>query len=57
MRRIFFFLILGIAFAALGGCATTDRPKDEDRVSSIPWSKPEPWQGQGPFGGMMQQGR
>ena len=49
-------LFLVILAAAIAGCASTDRPKDEERVSSIPWAKPESWQGQGPFGGMMQQG-
>ena len=49
-------LLLVILAAAISGCASTDKPKDEERVSSIPWAKPESWQGQGPFGGMMQQG-
>ena len=37
----------------LGGCASTEEKKDPDRVSSIPWNKPERWEGSGPFGSMM----
>lgn len=36
----------------LSGCATTE-PASEDRVSSIPWNRPERWEGGGPLGGMM----
>jgi hypothetical protein len=51
--RFFFRLFLALAAAGIAGCASTDKPQDEERVSSIPWAKPESWQGQGPFGGMM----
>ncbi len=51
-----FRLLLVILVAGISGCASTGRPKEEERVSNIPWAKPESWQGQGPFGGMLQQG-
>ena len=51
-----FRILLVILAAGICGCASTGKPKDEERVSSIPWAKPESWQGQGPFGGMLQQG-
>ena len=51
-----FRLLLVILVAGISGCASTGKPKEEERVSNIPWAKPESWQGQGPFGGMMQQG-
>lgn len=51
-----FRILLVILAAGICGCASTGKPKEEERVSSIPWAKPESWQGQGPFGGMMQQG-
>jgi len=50
-------LFLALAAAGIAGCAGTDKPQDDERVSSIPWAKPESWQGQGPFGGMMQGSR
>ncbi len=50
-------ILLVILAAGIAGCATTDQRKDDERVSQIPWAKPEGWQGQGAFGGMMQQGR
>ena len=47
-----FFLLVVVAFG-LGGCATTDQPSDTGGVSTIPWNRPEKWEGQGPFGGLM----
>lgn len=55
MRPVVRLLLLILA-AAIAGCASTDH-KDDDRVSSIPWAKPEGWQSQGGFGGMMQGSR
>ena len=51
--------ILGLVFAAvvlvfLPSCAS-DQPEDPNRVSTIPWNRPEKWEGQGPMGGMMNQ--
>ena len=50
--------VLGLTFAAavvilLPSCAS-DKPDDPNRVSTIPWNRPEKWEGQGPMGGMMQ---
>ncbi len=53
MRHLFRLLLILIAIC-IAGCASTDRPKQEDQVSSIPWAKPESWEGQGAFGGMLQ---
>ncbi len=50
-------ILLVIFAAGIAGCATTDKRKDDERVSSIPWAKPESWQGQGAFGGLTQPGR
>jgi hypothetical protein len=46
------FLLLIVAFG-LGGCATTQQSSDESAVSAIPWNRPEKWEGQGPFGGLV----
>jgi hypothetical protein len=54
MGRILAFAAL-LLTAGLGGCASQT---EDDRVSTIPWNRPESWEGQGPLGGMMnQQGR
>ena len=55
--RYGFGLLLVVVAAGLSGCASTGKPKEEERVSSIPWAKPESWEGQGAFGSMMQGSR
>jgi hypothetical protein len=50
-RLLAFFLILSGAFS-LGGCAGSDQD-DSQRVSTIPWNRPENWESQGPLGSMM----
>jgi hypothetical protein len=44
-RMLFLLLLIGAAFVA--GCATTD----ENEVSTIPWNRPENWEGMGALGG------
>ena len=55
--RAWLRLSLILIAAGIAGCASTDKPNQEDRVSSIPWAKPESWEGQGAFGSMMQGSR
>ncbi len=46
--RVLFLMLLALGFVALAvGCAT---PK-EGEVSSIPWNRPQNWEGQGALGG------
>jgi hypothetical protein len=52
MRRIFAGLIFLGTLAGLGGCAS-QKQDDAEQVSTIPWNRPESWEGQGPMGGMM----
>lgn len=52
MGRNFAALLLLAATVALGGCAS-QKQDDPDQVSTIPWNRPESWEGQGPMGGMM----
>jgi len=40
--------------AGLGGCASQSED-DSNRVSTIPWNRPESWEGQGPLGSMLNQ--
>jgi len=52
MRRILGFLLAAAAVALMTSC-TSDKQDDPNRVSNIPWNRPEKWEGQGPMGGMM----
>ena len=47
MKRMSLLITLGLLLVVAGGCAST---KEED-VSSIPWNRPQQWEGQGAFGG------
>ena len=50
IRRLFALALLLGTLCFLPGCAS-DEPKDPNRVSNIPWNRPEKWEGQGPMGG------
>lgn len=52
MARSLLALVALAVACTLTGCASTES-KDSDRVSSIPWNRPERWEGAGPLGGMM----
>jgi hypothetical protein len=41
---------------ALGGCASSKDTTRENRekVSTVPWNKPQSWEGKGVLGGMVQ---
>ena len=49
-------ILLASAVLGLGGCSNSE-PEDPNRVSTIPWNRPERWEGQGPLGSMMGGGR
>ncbi len=51
MRRLLLLLLLASA-GLLTGCAS-NQPEDPNRVSTIPWNRPERWEGQGGLGGFM----
>lgn len=49
MKWIFAFVLAGL----LCGCASSQNPPpNQERVSSIPWNRPEKWEGTGALGGM-----
>jgi hypothetical protein len=52
LRRVFALAILAGALLLISGCAANEQ-EDPNRVSTIPWNRPQPWESQGPFGGMM----
>jgi type IV pilus biogenesis protein CpaD/CtpE len=48
--RITLLLVLMVMSTILAnGCATTN---DDNNVSSIPWDRPQQWEGSGALGGM-----
>jgi hypothetical protein len=50
MRRILAILLLAVSVVPMTGCVS-DQPEDPNRVSTIPWNRPERWEGKGPLGG------
>jgi outer membrane lipoprotein SlyB len=60
MKRQFLALsLVSIAAVTFSGCATTDsnsKPppprSDKERVSNLPWNRPQSWEGGGTLGGM-----
>ncbi len=50
MRKRLILLPVLAAFV-LTGCAETKPVSQQDQVSTIPWNRPESWEGQGPLGG------
>lgn len=50
MIRLLALLVLAAAPVLLTSCAS--QAEDPNRVSTIPWNRPEKWEGQGPLGSM-----
>ena len=50
MLRLVALLSLAGMLILLPSCAEP-QPQDPNRVSTIPWNRPEKWEGQGPLGG------
>jgi hypothetical protein len=54
MSRILCILLAAAATILVTACSSdSDQQSDPNRVSTIPWNRPEKWEGQGPMGGMM----
>jgi hypothetical protein len=51
-RTIFLAAILASGIVLAGGCAT----QQQGDVSSIPWDRPQQWEGGGALGGFRQPG-
>lgn len=55
MSRILGLLLAIAAAVFLSSCQGDNaQPQDPNHVSTIPWNRPETWEGQGPMGGMME---
>ena len=55
--RVFAALLLLRLAAGLSGCASTSNDPnstEHEKVSTVPWGRPESWEGKGTLGGMMQ---
>jgi hypothetical protein len=52
LLRVYVLLALAAFSFLLSACAERDAGNDPNRVSTIPWNRPERWEGQGPLGGM-----
>lgn len=52
MKLIFGFFLLVFA-VVLTGCGGNSSAQDQNHVSTIPWNKPEKWEGTGALGGMV----
>lgn len=50
-------IVLAMLATGLASCATTETKPHDEQVSSIPWNKPASWEGNGPFGSMLQGSR
>ena len=50
--KIRWLLIACLAFALVSCADTQPTPSNQDQVSSIPWNRPEKWEGQGMMNGL-----
>jgi hypothetical protein len=53
MRRISLLILLA-SLLGLGGCATDAEVSTEHAAGSLPWNRPESWEGTGMMGAAMQ---
>lgn len=51
LQRILGFLLVAATVVLIPSCA--DQDDDPNHVSTIPWNRPEKWEGQGALGGMV----
>lgn len=58
MNRFVAFLLLASCGLVFGACASTqskDTTKEgRQKYSTVPWNRPQSWEGKGVLGGMMQ---
>lgn len=47
-------LLLGLLLSFLPGCAVDETSEAQHGGSSLPWNRPEKWEGPGMMGSMMQ---
>ncbi|PTY01533.1 hypothetical protein DB346_12330 [Verrucomicrobia bacterium LW23] len=64
MRKLFTLLLVAVVCSFTAGCASTDQTAassgpdldpDGNRVSTVPWGRPEKWESGGQLGSAMGQ--
>lgn len=60
--RLLSLTLLALMAVVLGGCETTSQGNpnantEQTNTSSIPWNRPQGWEGPGAYGSMMQSSR
>ncbi|MGH8047924.1 MAG: hypothetical protein ACREKL_11820 [Chthoniobacterales bacterium] len=56
MSRWLALLVLGIVALSLTACVTKDPVTGRPQESSIPWNRPQSWEGPGVYGSAINQG-
>jgi hypothetical protein len=51
-RLLSLFLVVWMLFGVTGCASTKPEADDPDRISRIPWNRPEKWERQGALGSM-----
>jgi hypothetical protein len=57
MKSLFLTLLVSLSAFSLMSCATKEKDvtkADREKVSTVPWNKPQSWEGKGALGGMVQ---
>ncbi len=57
MGRWLTLLILAVCALGLAACASTTAEDGKPRESSIPWNRPQSWEGAGVYGSAINQGQ
>lgn len=57
IRQLRNSLLLACAAFAISGCASDESPEAQHAGSSLPWNRPEKWEGPGVMGSAMQGSR
>jgi type IV pilus biogenesis protein CpaD/CtpE len=56
LKTLFILAVFGVAIAgSLTGCASTEKDPNAvatEPISTIPWNRPQNWEGKGVLGGM-----
>ncbi len=52
MRLLLSSLLLATFLAMVTGCASSSASADQEQVSTLPWNRPQKWEGTGMLGGL-----
>jgi hypothetical protein len=57
MKLLFLTVLVGLFACSLTSCATKEEDvtkADREKISTVPWNKPQSWEGKGALGGVVQ---